>query len=49
MVIRHTVVLEAGVQEVQVHPQKFWFVENSGKIPENLDKSLKIRAISLNI
>ena len=22
-------------QGVQVHPKKFWFVENSGKIPEN--------------
>jgi len=23
-------------QRVQAHPQKFWFVENPGKIPENL-------------
>jgi len=23
------------VQRVQAHPQKFWFVENPGKIPEN--------------
>jgi len=25
----------AGVQGVQEHPQKFWFVKNPGKIPEN--------------
>jgi len=31
-----------GVQEVQAHPQKFWFVENPGK-------SLKIRAKSAEI
>jgi len=29
------VVLEVGVQWVQAHPQKFWFAENVGKIPEN--------------
>ena len=28
-------VQEAGVQGVQAHPLKFWFVENLGKIPEN--------------
>ena len=27
-----------GGEGVQVHPQKFWFVENSGKITENLGK-----------
>ena len=32
---------------VQAHPQKFWFVENFGKIPENLGKPLKILAKSL--
>ena len=32
------VVWEAGVQGVQAHPQKFWFVENPGKIRENLCK-----------
>jgi len=32
------VVQEAGVRRVQAHPQKFWFVENQGKIPENLNK-----------
>jgi len=26
---------------VQVLPQKFWFVENPGKIPENLGKILE--------
>jgi len=31
-----TVVYEAGVRGVQAHPQKFWFVENAGKIPVNL-------------
>ena len=30
------VVSEAGVQD---HPQKFWFVESPGKIPENLGKN----------
>jgi len=24
-----------GIQWVQAHPQKFWFAENLGKIPEN--------------
>ena len=33
-----TVVEEAGVQGVQAHPQKFWFVEKPGKIRENLGK-----------
>jgi len=28
----HSVVSELGVQ---AHPQKFWFVENLGKIPES--------------
>ena len=27
-----------GVQGVKAHPQKLWFVENPGKIPENLSK-----------
>jgi len=26
-------VQEAGMQGVQPHPQKFWFVANPGKIP----------------
>jgi len=26
------------MQGVQAHPQNFWFVENPGKVPENLDK-----------
>ena len=33
------VVLEVGVQEVQAHPQKFWFAENLGNIPENPRKN----------
>jgi len=32
------VVQEAVVQEVQAHPQKFWFGENPGKIRGNLGK-----------
>jgi len=32
------VVWEAGLHGVQVHPQKFWFVKNPGKIHENLCK-----------
>ena len=28
-----------GVRGVQEHPQKFWFVENPNKIPENLGKN----------
>ena len=35
------VVQEAGVQGVQAHPQKFWFVENLGIISENPNKTLK--------
>jgi len=35
---RKALVWETGVQGVQVHPQKFWFIENLGKIPENPDK-----------
>jgi len=30
-----TVVEELEGQGGQAHPQKFWFVENSGKIPKN--------------
>ena len=30
------VLLEVGVQ---AHPQKFWFAENLGKIPENPGKN----------
>jgi len=41
------VVLEMGMQELQAHPQKFWFAENFGKsfTKRNLGKSgaLKIR------
>jgi len=29
------------VQEVQAHPQNFLFVENLGKITENLEKILE--------
>jgi len=29
---------------VQVHPQKFWFGENPGKIPQNTDKIVEIWA-----
>jgi len=29
---------------VQAQPQKFWFVENPGKIPENLGKFSENRA-----
>jgi len=32
------VVQEAGVQGMQAHTQKLWFVKNPGKIPENLGK-----------
>ena len=32
----YSVVKELGVQAAQVHPQKFWFDETPGKIPENL-------------
>jgi len=32
------VVLEVGMQELQAHPQKFWFAENLGKSPENPGK-----------
>jgi len=30
-----TMVLDVGVQGLQAHPQKFWFVENLAKSPEN--------------
>jgi len=33
------VVSEAGMQGAQAHPQKFWFVENPGKISENVGKN----------
>jgi len=39
--LQDAVVQEAGVQGVQAHPQKFWFVENLGKIPKNLGKTSK--------
>ena len=29
---------EVGVQGVKAHPQKFWFIENTDKIPENPGK-----------
>jgi len=37
----------AGVQGVQAHPQKFWLVENLGKILENVGKILEILCKSL--
>jgi len=38
-----------GVQGVQAHPQKLWFVANPGKIPEKTGNSLKIWAKFLKI
>ena len=44
--LRKAVVLEVGLQ---AHPQKFWFAENLGKIPENPVKNgAQRRLISKN-
>ena len=43
--LHYTTIIASGVggggAQVQAHPQKFWFVENPGKIPVNLNKILE--------
>ena len=36
------VVQKLGMQGMQAQPQKFWFIENLGKISNNLSKNFDI-------
>ena len=49
MCVLSPVVWQAGMQGVQAHSQKFWFVKNPGKSLKIWEKSLKIFTKSLKI